>query len=98
MERTQGNIMKITSSRFLLLAIAGLALLSACGGGSDDSVAVNADPNLAGSEVPNSATSSSAGAVAFARQLAATSNDTAEPIRVGDAVLATSDTDEPVGI
>ena len=59
---------------------------------------MNGNPNLAGSEVPSSASSSSAGAVAFARQLAATSNDTAEPIRVGDAMLATSDTDEPVGI
>jgi hypothetical protein len=44
--------------------------------------------------VPLSATTSSAGALAFVKRVAATSDNRAEPIRVGGAVLATSDTDE----
>jgi hypothetical protein len=33
--------------------------------------------------------------MAFAKSVAASSTDSAEPITVGDAVLASSDTDEP---
>lgn len=75
------------------LAIAGM-LLAACGGGGGDDGGPQ-DPAIAGSDVPTSATTSSAGALAFVRSVAATSSDTAEPLVVGDAVLATSDTDEP---
>ena len=57
---------------------------------------VNSDPNMmSGTDVPLSATTSSAGAMEFVKQVAATSDNKAEPIRVGDAVLATSNTDEP---
>ena len=56
----------------------------------------NSDPNLmSATDVPLSATTSSAGAMEFVKRVAATSDNKAEPIRVGDAVLATSNTDEP---
>ena len=50
---------------------------------------------MSGTDVPLSATTSSAGAMEFVKRVAATSDNKAEPIRVGDAVLATSNTDEP---
>lgn len=84
------------SWRALLAGAAGAALLSACGGGGDDAPPAAVDTPAAASEVPASAQASAAGAVAFVRQLAATRDDSAEPIRVGDAVLGTSETDEPV--
>jgi len=87
-----------TTVATLGMRIAGLVgvavLLSACGGGGGDS-AVPIDPPVAGSDVPLSATTSSAAALAFVRTVAATSDNTATPITVGDATLATSDTDEP---
>ena len=66
-------------------------LLTACGGGSSSPAPV-ADN---GTDVPQSAMTSSAGAIAFMKSVVASSSNTAEPLRVGDAVLATSDTDEP---
>ena len=66
-------------------------LLSACGGGGSGAAPVANN----GTDVPQSAMTSSAGAIAFMKGVAASSSDTAEPLRVGDAVLATSDTDEP---
>jgi hypothetical protein len=77
------------------IAVATAMLATACGGGNGDSAQVNTDPPLAGTEVPVSATTSSAGAMAFMKNLAARSDNTATPIVVGDAVLATSDTDDP---
>jgi hypothetical protein len=65
----------------------------ACSGGTSEPPPT--DPLIAGTEVPTSATTSSPGAIAFVKATAATSSDTAEPFAVGDAVLATSETDEP---
>ena len=76
------------------LAVLASALLAACGGGGGGAPPAVADPLIAGTGVPSSATTSSAGALAFVRRVAA-DNSNAEPIAVGDAVLATSDTDEP---
>lgn len=77
-----------------LVAVA--VVVTACGSGSGDDGTVN--PPVAGSDVPSSATSSSAGATAFVRGLTAAADNTASPINVGDAVLATSDTTEPEGV
>jgi hypothetical protein len=83
------------------LCFACAVLLGGCGGGysggggAGGSVPTfNSDTNINGTDVPLSATTSSAGAMEFVKRVAATSDNSAEPIRVGDAVLATSDTDE----
>lgn len=75
-------------------ALAGGALLvAACGGGGGGDAVV--PPVATGSDVPLSATRSSAGAFAFVQSVAARSDDTAMPVAVGDETLATSETDEP---
>ena len=82
-----------TWRRSAISLAASSVLLSACGGGGGGNAAAPADDN--GSDVPRSAMTSSAGALAFMKSVAASRDDTASPLRVGDAVLATSDTDEP---
>jgi hypothetical protein len=90
------------------LCFACAALLAGCGGGDGGDngsggggggggvPTVDTDNNMMNAtDVPLSATTSSAGAMEFVKRMAATSDDSAEPIRVGNAVLATSDTDEP---
>jgi hypothetical protein len=69
--------------------------LSACG---SDSAPV--PQFVAGTDVPISATASSAGAAVFVKEVVAIPTDTAEKaesLELGDAVLATSETDEPDG-
>jgi hypothetical protein len=85
-----------TSFRAFPALTAAALLLAACGGGGGGGgTPPPTDPPVAGTDVPTSATSSSAGAVAFVRSVAASSDNTAAPITVGDATLATSETDEP---
>lgn len=72
----------------------GILLLAACGGGGSSGAATD-DPPVAGTEVPSSATTSAQGAFSFVSSVAATGGEAAEPLVLGDAVLATSDTDEP---
>jgi hypothetical protein len=74
---------------------AAALLLAACGGGGGGEPSAGIDPARPGTDVPSSASATSAGAMAFAKSVAASSTDSAEPITVGDAVLASSDTDEP---
>jgi ABC-type glycerol-3-phosphate transport system substrate-binding protein len=72
---------------------AGAAMLAACGGGGGSSAPV--DPVVSGTDIPVSATTSAAGAFTFVNSVASASDNTAEPLVVGDATLATSETDEP---
>ena len=81
-------------ARTTLSLAAGALMLAACGGGGNAEMTVG-DPLVSGTDVPASATTSSAAALAFVKTLAATSDNGAEPIRVGDVTLATSATDEP---
>ncbi len=83
-------------NRFWVLG-AGAALLAACGGGGGGS-STPADPVASGSDIPVSASTSSAGAFAFVNGVASTAENTAEPLVVGEATLATSETDEPDAI
>jgi hypothetical protein len=83
-------------SHIALTLATATVLLTACGGGNGDVVATpTTNPNVPGSDVPLSATTSSAGALAFVKSVAATSDNSATPLVIGDAVLATSDSDDP---
>ena len=91
--------MKQTSSRALGAAcIAGAlaTILAACGGGGSHLPAT--DQLVSGTDVPESATTSAAAAVAFVAATIAASSDSTEPLVVGSAELATSDSDEPVDL
>ena len=99
--------LKLTQALRPTLLVAALALLAACGGTSDFSK-VGATGGggaggggttvagfVVGTEVPLTATTSAAGATAFANSLVTTgTNETGEPLVLGDAVLASSDTDD----
>ena len=78
-----------------LTSACGISLmLASCGGGGGGGSALT-PPLVSGTEVPVSATVSADGAFAFVDSVAATRDDSAEPLVVGDATLATSETDEP---
>lgn len=85
--------LSLTRTHFSMAA--GTVLLAACGGGGGSAPAPAPAPApVVTTEVPASASASSAGALAFVKGVAATSSDTAEPLLVGDATLATSDTED----
>lgn len=67
------------------------ALLSACGGGSDDAPAATAD-----NAVPTTATVSAAAFASYTGMLDTV--DTAEPLDVSSLTPPTSDADEPVAL
>lgn len=88
--------MKLYSPSPLLAAMgAATVLLAACGDGSSLPAPITPPTMTMTTEIPASATTSSAGAFTFVNLVASTSQDTAEPLLDGDSVLATSDTDEP---
>lgn len=80
-------------ARALAAACTG-ALLASCGGGDGMPGTGSVRPDERASDVPVSATLSADAAFAFVAGVAATRNDNGEPLRVGDARLAVSDTDE----
>ena len=70
------------------------ALLTACGGGGGYS-GPPAPTNVSGTDVPTSATQDPEAAYSFVAGIAATKDETAEPLAVGDATLAVSDSTDP---
>jgi hypothetical protein len=85
----------MTSPRTWIGMAVGALLLAACGGGSGDGGSAMPPAADRGTDIPLEATTSSAAAVAFVKTVTASSDNTSEPIRIGDATLATSDADEP---
>jgi uncharacterized membrane protein len=93
------SIMNMTHSRtgLLVLAITASLWLSACGSGNNDGSAGVA--LVPGTDVPVSATQNAAAAIDFVAQVVAKGEaNTEEPLVLGDAVLAVTDTEEPVSI
>jgi hypothetical protein len=83
--------------RNYLAALAIAAILAGCGGSDSN----NGPGGGAGrtTDVPSSAQGSLEGLLAYMNDLIKTmTNDTSEPILVGDAVLPTSDTVEPAPV
>jgi ABC-type phosphate transport system substrate-binding protein len=80
------------------LAVCAVMLgLAACGDGSSlpstgSPPTATTDPLIPGTDVPTSATTSAAGATAMVVESSA---ETAEPLQLGEVVLATTDTEEP---
>lgn len=86
------------AARFAGVVLTGAALITACGGGTDIAPVVPTVPTIpvvTGTDIPVSATTSAAGAFTFVNTLAGATDNTADPLTVGDATLASSDTDEP---
>jgi len=85
--------------RTLVLAAAATAALAACGSGDHDRDAgtgtvIGADP-VTSTDVPQSARDNVNGLLAYVTQLIGSmTNDTGEPVVIGNAVLPTSDTTE----
>ena len=91
--------MNIITSRVLFagaIAASTALVLVACGGGGG--AAVPGDALISGTDIPASAAASSDGARAFVASLVAAPTDAAEPLTVGDAVLASSDSAEPADL
>ena len=90
--------MNIITSRVLVagaIAASTALVLVACGGGGGGGDAVPGDALISGTDIPASAAASSDGARAFVASLVAAPTDAAEPLTLGDAVLASSDSAEP---
>lgn len=83
-------------NRLCLGLAAASLLLAACGGGGGDG-GTTPEPG-ATSQIPASASASGAGAFTFVNGVAATTDNGAEPLVVGDATLGTSDSDEPAAL
>lgn len=82
-----------------LAAATLVGVLVACGGGGGTGTPeAQADALVPGSEVPVGATTSADGALSFTQSVAAVARDSSEPLVLGDAVLASSDTAEPSDI
>jgi hypothetical protein len=77
----------------LAAVIAFSAVLGACGSSGGDDVTANPGSD---SDVPAAAFDSVAGLLAYVNELIAGTNETSEPVRVGEAALPVSDTTEPV--
>ena len=87
------------NGRVIASLLAMTFYLAACGDGGSLPGAggpiAEVDPKISGTDVPTSATTSAAGAFTFVKTVVESSADAQEPLVLGDAVLATTDTEEP---
>ncbi len=90
-------MLKLHTAYKVCAVCALVSVLAACGS-SDSLPTATVPPPISlvpGTDVPASATTSASGATEFVKTVVASSADTAEPLVVGEAVLSTTDTEEP---
>ncbi len=81
--------------KWMAPAAVAMGLLVACGGGGDGPPATQF---VAGTDVPVGVEVRVDDVIAFSKAQQANTDDTRDPVVVGNATLATSDTDEPADI
>jgi hypothetical protein len=86
------SMMKATAGS---LALAGLLAMSGCGGGSDDGGGGGGSAVVDGTDVPVGVEQNVDDTVAFAKRLIAQTSESSEPLVLGNAKVATSETAEP---
>ena len=86
--------MNNTLIRARLASAAAALALAGCGGGGGGA-APPPDPFAPGSDVPLAATQTATEATRFVRSASGGNSESADPLRLGDAALATSETAEP---
>jgi hypothetical protein len=74
-----------------------IGLLVGCGGGGGGS-GLDLVPKVPGTDVPLAAETNVGEVIQFARTQIANTSDSSDPLVLGNATLATSDTDEPAEI
>lgn len=84
--------LKPSTSLAVLMTLCAFALGGCGSSNSGGSAAVALVP---GTDVPVTATETTAGVISFANLSSASTDESAEPIALGDAALAASETDEP---
>lgn len=77
------------------LALVGMLALAGCGGGSDDGGGGGGSAVVDGTDVPVGVEQNVDDTVAFAKRLIAQTSESSEPLVLGNAKVATSDTAEP---
>ncbi|APW37069.1 hypothetical protein RD110_07560 [Rhodoferax koreense] len=80
-----------------MVAAATIAL-GACGGGGGGGGTASGGGFVDGTEVPVGVEQGIKDVIAFARQLIAATSETSEPVLLGNAKLATSESDEPADL
>lgn len=79
--------------RVTVVLLSAAALLAACGGDGG-----GGGSNSSAGDVPASAQQSASGLIAFMKDLIGRTDETSEPIALGNAVLPTDDTAEPAAV
>ncbi len=88
--------LRLTRTAQALLTLSAAALLVACGSGNNETLAIALVP---GTDVPVAATTASTAATDFVRTVVSKGEaDTENALVVGEALLAASETDDPVAI
>lgn len=86
------------NARSAIVLLAACAALAGCGGGDGGDAAAAPTPAPGGNTIPSSALASVDGLLAYVRGLIAATDDTSEPVGLGDAKLPVDDVNEPASL
>lgn len=81
-----------------LLTLAAIGLSGCGGGGGGDGGTASGGGFVAGTEVPVAAEQNVGDVIAFAKRQIAATSESSEPVSIGNAKLATSESDDPADI